>query len=224
MNKIDVENIKKEIAKRKAANYKWKSGGELSRNEITSKTDSELNALLEKFKNKGKAAAIAEIKKLVDEAFAKYSTDPEDNMIVLGACFYSDDSRDVYEVDSPLDDINFDGFNHDYNKLAYPIGRDYDLSYWEYKAGKQHQGKDDSKYEKLNKTITQKIVSLFSDLGLDSIEKYWADNDDALNELWYGVHGITKDYQIVAFVIRNDGMLCDEASFETFYNSILYKL
>jgi hypothetical protein len=34
MNKIDIENIKKELAKRKAANYEWKDGGEMNKDDI----------------------------------------------------------------------------------------------------------------------------------------------------------------------------------------------
>ena len=58
----------------------------------------------------------------------------------------------------------------------------------------------------------------------EEVTKYWDKENEAINECWYGVHGITKDYRIVAFVIRDDGMLCDEESFDTFYNSTLYTI
>lgn len=50
---------------------------------------------------------------------------------------------------------------------------------------------------------------------------YWKDNSDALNEYWYGVIGIMKDYQVVAFVIRDDGMLCDKNGYDTSNNTIV---
>ena len=35
---------------------------------------------------------------------------------------------------------------------------------------------------------------------------------------------IMKDYKAVSFVIRDDGMLCDEDDIESFYNSIIIDL
>ena len=34
MNDIDIANIKKELAKRKATNYEWKDGGEMTKDDI----------------------------------------------------------------------------------------------------------------------------------------------------------------------------------------------
>lgn len=34
MNDIDIANIKKELAKRKAANYEWKDGGEMPKDDV----------------------------------------------------------------------------------------------------------------------------------------------------------------------------------------------
>jgi len=217
MNKIDLENIKKELAKREAANYKWEDGGELTKDDIMLRTTKELNKLVKDFNNSGKTNAEQEIKKLVDDIFEKFSDDPEDNIIILGACNYYDDSRCASECDHPLSHIDFDGFDHEYNKLAYPIGRKlqapcYDNGY-----------KGEKKYYQLMDEAS-KIVDKFSDIGLQPIFKYWDKENEAINECWFGVHGITKDYRIVAFVIRDDGMLCDEESFDTFYNSTLYTI
>ena len=218
MNKIDIENINKEIEKRKAAKYKWTSGGDLTREAIEDATDKQLNEYLKKYKSQTKEINTEEIKKLVDEAFAKFSTDPEDNMIVLGACDYSDDSRHAWEVDNAFEYINFDGFNHDYNKLAYPIGRYFDFSYYD------HEGTEDDKLEEFNTIIVNKIKDYLVEMGMQPVEEYWQENNEPINECWYGVHAITKDYKVVVFVIRDDGMLCDEESFNTFCNSILYEL
>ena len=46
MNNIDIDNIRKELAKRKAANYEWKNGGEMTKDDIMLRTTKELNELL----------------------------------------------------------------------------------------------------------------------------------------------------------------------------------
>lgn len=223
MNTIDIENINKELAKREAANYEWKKGGDFTKEFIEEKSTDDLNKMIKDFSNIKKETANEKIKRFVDEAFAEYSDGPEDNMIVLGACNYYDDSRCVVTCDRPLKSINFNGFGHRYNKLAYPIGRDFDLEHYDCHKHKYVKGADDETYAKLS-VLTKKIEALLPDIGLTSVEMYWDDNNDALNEMWYGVHAITKDYQIVTFVIRNDGMLCDENGFDSFHNHILYKL
>lgn len=224
MNKIDIENIRKELNKREAAEYKFESGGDLSQSEILNTTTEDLNKMIKDFLDDGKTKASQEIKKIVDEIFKKYA-DATDNMIVLGACNYYDEDRHVSFVGEPLKEIDFDGFGHDYNKLAFPIGRNYDLRAWNYDSGGYIGGADDDKYEGLMKEV-KKIVDLLPDLGLTDIEKYWDNDNDAINECWYGVHAITKDYQIVAFVIRDDGMLCDENDkcFNSFHNKTLYTI
>lgn len=218
MNKTDIANIKKELAKRKAANYKWSEGGDMSKDDVMLRTTKELETLVSDFNNNKKTIAEQEVKKLVNEIFAEFSDNPEDNMIVLGACNYYEDSRCVNKCDDPLYSINFNGFAHKYNKIAYPIGRDWDIPNWN-----NENTIDKDRYKKLIKK-SNKIIENFGDLGLSSIEKFWDDDNDALNECWYGVHAITKDYKIVTFVIRDDGMLCDEEGFETFHNSIIYTI
>lgn len=219
MNQFDVENIKKELAKREAANYKWNGNGTIPYCELTEKSTEELNKLLKDFDVNKKSSAEQDIKKLVDDIFEKFSDDPDDNMIVLGACNYYDDSRHASECDNSLSIIDFDGFSHKYNKLAYPIGRDWNLPCYD----NHYKGKDKDKYESLMNEV-QKIIDKLNDLGLKSIYDYWNEENDAINECWYGVHAITKDYRIVAFVIRDDGMLCDEEGFDTFYNHTLYTI
>ena len=204
MNDIDIKNIKKELRKRSVSEYDFETGGDLTKGNLTCATTEELKQLVNEYSNNKKTITGEKIKKITDEIFEKYA-EGNDNMIVLGACNYYDEDRHASLVEEPLKEINFDGFGHNYNKLAYPIGRDHD------------------NYEELMKDV-QKIIDLMPDLGLSDIEKYWDNNNGAINEIWYGVHAITKDYQIVAFVIRDDGMLCDKDSFESFYNSILYKL
>lgn len=222
MNKFDIENIEKEITKREAANYKFTKGGDLTKDGIEAKSIEELKKLIEDFNNNKKNESSDKIKSIVDEIFEKFGED-EDNMIVLGACKYYEDSRHISLSDDPLEDIDFDGFGHRYNKLAYPVGRDFDVSYHDWDRDTDYEGEDDEKMQELYR-LAQKIEQFFKDLGLQNIEEYWDDNNDALNDLWYGVHAITKDYKIVTFVIRNDGMLCDEEGFETSHNDILCEL
>jgi len=222
MNDIDVKNIKKELRKRSAAEYDFEAGGELTQDNLTCATTDELKQMIKEYSDNKKVMSGEKIKKIVDEIFEKYA-EWNDNMIVLGACNYYDEDRHVSFVEEPLKEIDFDGFGHDYNKLAFPIGRNYDLRAWDYDNGGYIGGADDDKYEGLMKEV-KKIVDLLPDLGLTDIEKYWDNDNEAINEMWYGVHAITKDYQIVAFVIRDDGMLCDENSFDSFHNSILSKL
>lgn len=49
MNKIDIINIKNELTKRKAANYEWKDGGEMTKDDVMLRTTKELNALLNSY-------------------------------------------------------------------------------------------------------------------------------------------------------------------------------
>jgi len=46
MNIIDVNNIRKELAKRNAANYDWEDGGEMTKDDIMLRTTKELNELI----------------------------------------------------------------------------------------------------------------------------------------------------------------------------------
>lgn len=212
MNKFDIENIEKEITKREAANYKFTKGGDLTKDNIEAKSTEELKKLIEDFNNNKKSTTSDKIKSIVDEIFEKFGED-EDNMIILGACKYYEYDRCISLSDDPLEDIDFNGFGHNYNKLAYPVGGDFEVSYYDFESRTDHKGKDDKKAEELFNLI-RKIDPLLNDLGLQSIEEYWDDNNDSLNDLWYGVHAITKDYKIVTFVIRCDGMLRDEKSFD----------
>ena len=79
------------------------------------------------------------------------------------------------------------------------------------------------KFDKLYE-LSDDLNTLLYAIGIDDAENRWLDDNGALNEYWYGVVGITKDYKVVSFVIRDDGMLCDEYSMESSHNSILKQL
>lgn len=224
MNTVDITNIKRELKKRDAMAYNFETGGDLSKTDIINADTESLKKMIEDFSNEKKIKTGQEIKKIVDEIFKKFGEEG-DNMIILGACNYYDEDRHISLCDDPLKKIDFNGFGHEYNKLAYPIGSDYDLEHFDHSKCKYVDGKDDDKYDELLQE-TNKILNLITDLELTDLDlkKYWDNDNDAINELWYGVHAITEDYKIVAFVIRNDGMLCDEDSFCSYHNHILYQI
>jgi hypothetical protein len=201
MKDTDILNIRRILEYRKRKPY-FKKGGDLSFEEINSKSIEELENLL-KTNNQ---SVIPEIKALVDQIFQKFSDDPEDNMIALWAANY--DEHDVYDQGCPLTSISFDGFSHEYNKFYYPIGSDWDVN----------------DVPKEYKTLTKQLEEKCKLVGIKSAEDYYKNDNDALNEIWYGVIGIMKDYRVVAFVIRNDGMLCEEDSMEDYTNEILMQL
>ena len=64
-------------------------------------------------------------------------------------------------------------------------------------------------------------VVLVHNLKIKDAYDYWENDNGALNEYWYGVIGIMKDYKVVAFVIRDDGMLCDEKAYISSNNKII---
>lgn len=201
MKDTDILNIRKVLEYRKIK-PRFKKGGDLSFEEINSKSTEELENLL----TTNNQSVIPEIKALVDQIFQKFSDDPEDNMIALWAAHY--DGHDVYDQGCPMTCISFDGFSHEYNKFYYPIGSAWDI-------------KDvPKKYQSLTNRLKEKCELV----GIKSAEDYYKDDNDALNEIWYGVIGIMKDYRVVAFVIRNDGILCEEGSMKEYTNEILMQL
>ena len=200
MKDTDILNIRRVLEYRKIKPG-FKGDGDLSFEEINSRSTEELENLL----TTNNQSVIPEIKALVDQIFQKFSDDPEDNMIALWAAHY--DGHDVYDQGCPMTSISFDGFSHRYNKFYYPIG-----SYWDF---------NDVPKEYIN--LTDRLKEKCELVGIKSAEDYYKDND-ALNEIWYGVIGIMKDYRVVAFVIRNDGMLCKKDSMEEYTNEIIMQL
>ena len=108
MNDIDIENIKKELRKRSAAEYNFKAGGDLTQDNLATATTEELKQMVNEHSNNKKVMSGEKIKKIVDNIFKKYADDT-DNMVVLGACNYYDEDRHVSFVEEPLKEIDFDG-------------------------------------------------------------------------------------------------------------------
>ena len=167
---------------------------------------------------KAKEKYIPKIKKLVDKAFEEFG-EKDDNILILSACYYPDDTtRDTYEIDEPLDRINFNK-GSDYNKLYFPIGRKWDLGDW------KRIGIDADKVTTLYEVYTEPICEALNQCSIDCYaEDYYRDDNDALNDYWCGCIGIMRDYKVVSFVIRQDGLLCDEDSINNGYNKIIEQL
>ena len=163
---------------------------------------------------KDKEKLIPHIKKMVDSAFKVFGEEG-DNILILSACYYPDEARDIYEVNEPLDSINFNK-GSDYNNLYFPIGRNWDLI---------RDGVDADKLNTLYEVYTRPICEALDQCFIDCYaEDYYREDNNALNEYWYGVIGIMRDYKVVSFVIRNDGLLCDEDSITQGYNKIIEQL
>ena len=217
MNKADIENINKELKKRSASNYKWNDKGDLTKDDVMLRTTKELQQLLEDFKNNETKTATDKVKKIVDEMFAKYGTE-NDNMIVFSAAYVPE--RTTYEVDKPLADINFNW--EKYNKLYLPICRNWECAgYWDRQdRDKKELAEWDKKWKEYYKDVESLKKEIYKIKDVLPAEDLWEDDNEELNELWYGVVGIMKDYKVVSFVIRDDGMLGDEDSYQSFCNTI----
>ena len=204
MNNIDIDNIKKELAKRKAANYEWKDGGDLSKDDIMLRTTKELAELKNNYENSKKKNISEKIHKLVDDFFKKYAED-DDNMIPLSCAYrpeyriYGEEGIDVYDS-IMFSDI--DGYND--NPYIKPIARNWLGS--------------DERWEKYWDDLN-KFVDEIGKTKVPYAEKFWEDDDGSINEYWYGVIAITRDYKIVGFEIRSDG--CPQDSTKLNYPCIM---
>lgn len=195
MNKIDIENIKKELAKRKAANYEWKDGGEMTKDDVMLRTTNELNELLKNYENTKKNKISENIHKLVDDIFKKYAED-NDNMIPLSCAYrpeyrvYGDTGIEIYSS-VMLSDV--DGYND--NPYIKPIARNW--------------FEEDERWESYTEDLA-KLVNETSKAKVPYAEEHWEYNGERLNQYWYGVIAITRDYKIVGFEMRDDGLPQDD--------------
>lgn len=169
---------------------------------------------------KAKEEYIPKIKEFVDEAFEEFGEE-NDNILILSACYYPYDARDTCEVDDPLVSIHFNkGYKSPCeNKLYFPIGKNWDLGNWDRKG--EDMDKLSFFYEKYVDPICNTLDKCYIDWYA---EDYYKNDNEALNEYWYGCIGIMRNYKIVSFVIRNDGLLCSEDSINDGYNKIIEQL
>lgn len=199
MNTFDISNIRSIIQFRESK-PNFIQGGDLSVEELGKMHTDTLKEMLKEYENR----IIPSIKAEVDLIFNKFAK-PEDNVIILDMTNYYDDGRYLSECDDDFTSIDFSGFENRYNKLYYPINV---------------ENMDNEEYYQ---QFTELRDNLYA-IGIPTAIENWEDDNDALNEYWYGVIAITKDYKVVDFVIRDDGMLCDENSMESFHNHILRQL
>ena len=205
MNKTDLKNMKALLKYKEVVTNgpKFESkNSTITQEELEKYNINELKTAINNFENSEVDKYTKKLKNLVDEMFVKYGEE-DDNMIAIwDANVYE---RDVYQGDDPLSDICFGGFAHEYNKFYYPI-------YANNKNAPDEYYKD-----------VKKLKDILHNLKVKNAYNYWKDDNEALNEIWYGVIGVMKDHRVVAFVIRDDGMLCDEDGYKTFNNKIIKK-
>ena len=167
---------------------------------------------------KAKKEYIPKVKELVDKAFEEFGEE-NDNILILSACYYPE--RYTVEIDDPLESIHFNkGYKSPCeNKLYFPIGKNWDLGNW------NRKGEDANKLSSFYEKYVDPICIALDKCCINwSAEDYYRDDNDALNEYWCGCIGIMKDYKIVSFVIRDDGLLCSEKSINNGYNKIIEQL
>jgi hypothetical protein len=217
MNKIDIENIKKELEKR---NYKFKKGGDLTKYTIESYTDRKLQKLIDDYNKNNTSRLESEIKSLVDSIFSRWSDESDDNMIVLDAA-YCPEKRVVLAEDA-LSNIDFGD-----EELYKPIGRFWEgRNYWSRAEMSQEELEriDNTIWNPFFEDINRLESKVHNLLEVSDASEYFEDDVDYLNECWYGVLGIMKDYRVVSFIIRDDGLLNEEKSISKYPNQVIYHI
>ena len=223
MNNTDLQNMKallkyKEVV---AKGPKFESeDNTITQEELEKYSIDELKDSIYKFEHSEEDKYTKELKDFVNEMFVKYGEEGDNMIAVWDANVFE---RHISEGE-PLSDINWEGFEYRYNKLYYPICRNWDCSRYCNRKDKDEETLKywDSKWDEYFDDI-KKLKKILLKLKIKDAYDYWKNDNDALNELWYGVIGVMKDYRVVSFVIRDDGMLCDEDEYETFYNKIVKK-
>lgn len=198
MNDIDKKNIEKVLKKRKLV---LEDGGEINKDQLENTPTPELEILLKDYKDDVKKDLSLGIRSKVHKIFDKFSDDPEDNMIILWAVF-KDEDGEIWEIDWPLEEIDFDGFDHKYNKFSYPVGR---------KCEEKEKRNIEENYVEPLRNLVRKLPE-FTD-----IENFFEQYRSSINIYWHGVYAITRDYKLISFIIRDDGMMGNDESIKTLY-------
>lgn len=199
MNDIDKKNIEKVLEKRKLI---LEDGGEIDKDKLENTPTSELEILLKNYNDGVKGDLSLEISSKVNQIFDKFSYDPEDNMIILWAVSKDEDGY-VFELDWPLESIDFDGFGHSYNKFAYPVGREW---------GEKEMWSIEEDYVDPIRNLVRKLP------GFIDIETFFEQDRGSINIYWTGVYAITRDYKLISFIIRDDGMMGNNSNIQTLYD------
>lgn len=204
MNKTDLKNMKALLKYKKMVENgpKFESkDSTITKEELEKYSIDEIKDKISQFEHSEKDKYVKRLKDLVDEMFNKYGKKGDNMIAVWDANVFN---RYICEGNDPLEDICWGGFENKYNKLYYPICTNND------------EEVSNEYYEDL-----EKLSNILYNLNIKDAYDHWKNDNEALNEMWYGVIGIMKDYRVVAFVIRDDGMLCDEDDYESFHNEIV---
>lgn len=201
MNSTDVKNMELIIELQNEFKRRWKEGGDITAKEIWSLSSDTIKRNIEQYKLLAKQEKATKICEIVDQIFAicnKTDEDEDDstgyNTIVLTAANRYDDCRYASPADEPFDIIDWDHFGARYNPLYLPANEEIECH---------------KKTRELYNELKHEIASL----GIPDAEDFWRESD-AVNEVWYGCIGIMNDYKIVAFIVRNDGMLSNTNSID----------
>lgn len=225
MNKIDIKNMKsilkwRELERKVKIGPKTEDGGEINLETFAAMTDEKIKEKIKEFEKAENRKSSEKFRSLIDAFFEKWG-DEGDNMIVLSGAYVPE--RGTCEMDDPVNDINW--YYTKYNKLYHAVGSQQPSnSYFAVCDLPESIRAERNKLWDQFWTDMRPIWEEARKLKIPTAEKYWSKDNDALNECWCGVIGVMKDYRVVSFVIRDDGLVCDEEGYETFHNSILMKL
>lgn len=123
--------------------------------------------------------SIDSCKALIDKIFSQ-DENIGCNMILLQSIRDYDGFEMIDDGYDTYNSINWEW--EKYNKLCYPIS--------------MYDDEDEEKLVDINKVIKRLLCKIPNDIDITDT-----------NELWYKVFAVTKDYKIVSFIIRYDGML-----------------
>ena len=199
MNKADYKNICAELNARKASKYKFDTKGSFNWQFISMQDTEDLEALKAQYEFQDHNDTVFKIKNLVDDCFRKYGC-KNDNMILIKLSYRPE--YDIYDFDEDL----CEGF-YDIDWLRskiHPIAHNY--SHNDYGVLNSEERETDfldicDNYSLKMAKLVNKIVSL-------DVKNLF--ENEGVNECWYGCVGITPDYKVIKFVIRDDGMLCND--------------
>lgn len=191
MNEYDVSNALKILALREALNFDFDKRGVYSRDELDAMSTDQINQRIKDYEKNSHEFAMNYVRKKVNEIFDKFGQEG-DNMIILSACGRYDYSLYGMDGDEMIDSTNWKW--EKYNQLCHPVISDTDEFY--------------DALEDLQDTLTKAKIKWF-------YRDFYDDGEDGINEFWNGYVAITKDFNIVSFIMRNDGMLQREDKFRT---------
>lgn len=209
MNKIDVKNIEKLIEAREKS-LKFDEGGTMTYEEIDKFSTKDLKDLLKDYKKKDKEEFFNIFKVKIDEFFDKYADkEAGEDIIVINACNWWDGDHEPTAIYDEL-------FRSGKAENFFDIIDFYDKDYYEdeekmfivgSKKYYDEEDPDEKVWEEYFKIVSGFYYELIDGGYIKPICDYYTKdyNDDKIAHCKYGCYGITKDYEIVAFSVYEDG-------------------